>query len=378
MKKYLLSVTNHTPLSIKQNFAADDPGSLDYISGSALQGAVTNAAAVLDPDNNELLKTLINNVSFGYLYPSNRDQAGFPLPRTALSCKRYPGFKQNANEHGVYDSLYGWALFQAGDQKDMSSFDKLLKCPECQNRLDPFSGYYSIENKQPFRITLDKHIATRTGIDRSTGCVADAILYNREYIEAGHFFSGYCVVPDNFSEQFETLLKKAFEQDLIRTGNNRTRGMGLLHLSSLSLVQNSDPNQLESNSNKLAQRCNSKPGSVFSVTLHSPLVLTHPTGGNSLKLTAKHIEAATGLTNLTLTVSYSSREYLMRWDTPAGLPNFRVDAISAGSVFLYQATEPLSADNWKKLAELQTEGLGSYRQQGLGMISINDVFHTTN
>ena len=82
---------------------------LDYIPGAALRGMLADLYLRKGGEADALFRKLFcsDEVSFPNLYAANH----YPLPVSAYTCKRLPGFRNDAAEddelrHGVWDLLY--------------------------------------------------------------------------------------------------------------------------------------------------------------------------------------------------------------------------------------------------------------------------------
>ncbi len=127
MKRFSLRATALSPLAIRSDHAEGGVKTTQYIPGTTLLGSLAVGHRILRPEReDEFVKFFLNEqVYFPHLYPAQFSLRSFhksnlpvmPLPKTAQSCKRFPGFlpiqgeNDDTERHGVRDSLLDWAVF---------------------------------------------------------------------------------------------------------------------------------------------------------------------------------------------------------------------------------------------------------------------------
>src|SRR4051794_22067272 len=126
MKHLCFPVKAKSPLSIRSDHAEDGAATTQAIPGSTVLGSLASAHRILWPEKDREFGELFLNesISLPYLYPAMFNLAPFqtnmpvmPLPKTAQTCKRFPGFRLLRGEedeeerHGIRDSLFDWAIF---------------------------------------------------------------------------------------------------------------------------------------------------------------------------------------------------------------------------------------------------------------------------
>ena len=151
--------------SLMESGEADHaPGGVEnaaYISGTTLLGSLAALHRLAHPGDTATFERLFlsGQVQFPDLYPASFQHNDFnkasnlpvyPLPKTAQSCKRFPGFQLLKGEevdderHGVRDNLLDWAAFtlgskanKAGKSIDLQALLKPLEdqkeCLICKN-----------------------------------------------------------------------------------------------------------------------------------------------------------------------------------------------------------------------------------------------------
>src|ERR1051326_169218 len=158
MEELYIEINALSPLAIRADHAPGGTATANYISGTTLMGALAAAHRFLrSDDKSEFVHWFLSEqILYPDLYPASFDDPGlqdrnlpvYPLPRTAQSCKRHPGFlfpqKSDNDAHGVRDSLIDWALFSLSLRSGAASLAALedhKKC-DCGERMDALAGYY--------------------------------------------------------------------------------------------------------------------------------------------------------------------------------------------------------------------------------------------
>jgi CRISPR-associated protein Csx10 len=130
--------------------------------------------------------------------------------------------------------------------------------------------------------------------------------------------------------------------------------------------------------------------SLFTVTLRSDTVLRRPEGLPSTELTAamlaNELQAlaisteerdALGEIDLSLVSQHTRSIILSGWNIKWKLPKETLLATRMGSVYVFEAIANDAAREslYELLARLEHRGLGEFREDGYGQISICDEFH---
>ena len=425
MKNYALTLRADSPLTIRADHAPGGAASAQYIPGTALAGSLAAAYRLFYPDNNSGFEDLFLNelIWFPDLYPASFKKSEefqnataspvYPLPKTAQSCKRFPGFHPTQYEtdvteprHGVRDSLLDWATFALADQT-ASSTDLLLKpleahknCPVCgklklDRPMDNLTGYYRRlgPGGPMLKARVDTRLQTHNGINRITGTVQEGILYNREVIEEDACFWGLLKLSDELAQPFEAFIDRVAnaEAGWLRIGTGRTRGLGKVDLSISSpegLADRDDfRKRLEGFDTKLREKAQSFNLSTspfyFALTLHSPVILSDGWHGYYTSINANTIlqndtlESRLGLAakSLKLLCQFSGTRRVRGWNELWGTPRTNELAIDTGSVFLFTCNQSLDDTLTDALYRLEEEGIGRRKAEGFGRICISDQFH---
>ncbi|MGB1251992.1 MAG: RAMP superfamily CRISPR-associated protein [Candidatus Promineifilaceae bacterium] len=386
---------NETPLSLRSGREKNREDTLKYIPGSTLLGGLATIHTSLCANKRDELAHFFmqNKINFSNLYPASFEQDDLtmaddspirPIPNTAFTCKVYRGFAHRSDKddpkHGVRDHLIPWATYALSQQQDCSALIAVRNCP-CRQRnpipMEQFSGFYRQHDQSIAASQSKTELRTRTGINRWTGSTAQGILYSREAIQTGYKFWGTIQFLDtSIQDDFEQFLKSASAKGLLRFGNNRSRGMGKLHLES-STIQSYAPDSAETIAQraqkfdaKLRESANQHATAAFylPITLQSDAILFDRLFRSRLQLTP----AICGFPMGKLVYQHAGKKRVMGWNGLWGLPKADTWAITKGSVFLFELD---SEPDFEALAALQVNGVGARRTEGFGQLTVADPFH---
>ncbi len=339
--------------------------------------------------------------SFGNLYPARFEQKRlqgevdpiYPIPATAASCKRFPGFRSDQkNEelphHGVRDTLIPWGLFCLCQQTRIDALEKFTTCPypDCDHPLDRFPGFY---RRRRFKATelgkasVSLGLRVRTGIDRTTGSAHQSILYSREFLQPGMTFWGAATVPDEQADRFQAFIQKANESGLLRLGNNRTRGFGRVTLA-VTTIEEQDIESLRQRIQSFDAKLRAQ-AKQYDIqhphALYLPITLTadaivydrllrQRTGLDGDALDDLGIKGAERI------YCNSSVRQVMGWNTLWRTPKADDIAITMGSTFLFGFSRNLDDDALlQRLHTLERRGIGIRQREGFGRLLVASPFH---
>ncbi len=415
MKPLSLRLTVESPLAIRADHAAGGAAGTRYIPGSTLLGSLASLYRMYY-DGTEQMDAfgplfLHEQVLYPALYPALFDDDGLqqqgtpvcPLPITASSCKRHPGFifPQIARHdgHGTRDTLLDWALF-----KLVSKHEKLYpqvqpleiltrhKTCHCGEAMDRFEGYYRQNGLEPYqRIAADSptRLQAHTGIDRQSGTVQDSILYSRQvFAEGMQFWGEIRFLDEHLRDSFQAFTNDIGARGLLRMGTGRTRGMGKV---SFSVETGRDGDRFSAFTQRLdlfnqalqARAADFKLRSLpypyfFGLTLHSPLLLCDDLlrYRSSIDVpTLRQALAPCTLPDTELLYAASTMERVTGWQELWGTPRAGEYAMASGSVFLFACTSPPDAECLRALFALEERGMGKRLAEGFGRICLSDPFH---
>ena len=430
MKRFYLKVTAQSALTIRSDHAEGGVKTTYAIPGATLLGSLASAHRTLYTENNTDFTTffLSNNISFPQLYPAKFGEGlqdtnvpVMPLPRTAQSCKRFPGFffeakKDHEDEsHGVRDSLLDWGIFSLLQKHSQSSLaiDTLLNplrdhehcyydkgrysSSHCDQVMDRLRGYYrrdDIDDKALMRAKADTRLQTRTGINREWGVVEESILYNREVFDDDMVFWGELLLHDTPDAEYKTLasdfqafVAEAVKERVIRMGTGRTRGLGRVEIAMQDAPDNTFGIFIEKLDRfNITMRKVAREAKVpyldpyyFAITLQSPLILRDPFLRYQKTIDVQSLSRLLGssATSYTFEQVYQSVETqrISGWNELWGTPRSNNYAMEMGSTFLFACKQPPNEDLRQALHALEVNGCGERVMEGFGRISISDRFH---
>ncbi len=402
--KYIVQITDCGPLSFRAGREKATVETLSYVSGSTLLGGLASAHVALRRDPDEFNAFFMNGgASFGNLYPASFTlgelQGGsdpvYPLPRTAVSCKRFKGFTFDEEDpkdeahHGVFDALIPWALFALSERADPRPLDTLSECshPQCRESLDHFDGFYRrnpFDEREMGTAKAKRGLRTRTGINRATGTVRQGILYSREALRAGSTFWGALTVSDDQAKAFKAFVDDANEAQLLRLGNNCTRGFGRVNVQ-LNAMNSGDTSDLlqkrvQTFNDALRQQAqnfdiDTAHAAYVPLTLVADAILYDRLLRCQTTITPDYLADVWGLTGVELIYQNSGARRVMGWNDLFRLPKPDDIAITMGSVFLLGFSDPPDGGTLQTLLKMQDEGIGARRREGFGRLLVAHPFH---
>ena len=335
---------------------------------------------------------------FGFLYPligERKDCIAWtaaPLPLTARTCKRQPGFHQPKG-HGVYDGLLN----------RLRETRPLGQCPACGERLERMRGFASAPAGQAAvdQEKLGTRSLVRVGLNRYTETAQDQMLYVQDVLEPGHeangqpkalAFVGWWRGSAAQAEQLQTLLQTYGLPTEnggyhLRIGSARARGLGAveLHLSSPQpLVAVTLGAAIEERVTALTHQLTGGTGPTAhlyaTLTLRAPLQLLDEWGVPTTQLTVPLLQAYAGTLPAGLQIlthsSVVEQEQMSGWSAAWGLPKPLAPALAAGSVVALRAPTNERQALLEFLTAVAQHGLGERRAEGLGDLVVCDPFHT--
>jgi CRISPR-associated protein Csx10 len=436
MRHLYLLLTARSPLAIRADHAEGGAATAKYIPGATLRGSLAAAHRILRPGQDEDEEFtrffLTEEVFFPHLYPASFAPSHMglaeanlpvkPLPKTARSCKRFPGFRPLKGEesyyeerHGIRDSLLDWAVFSLLDREKrpvsavLAPLEQHQSCTSCQQALDHVEGYYRGargDPRQRMRARSNTRLQTRTGINRDWGVVEESILYNREVFDDGMQFWGELLFPDeeplpeeerlvsrfkNFLEETklgETRRGVIEKPGVLRLGTGRTRGLGCVDAKVLD-IQREEKAHFRQRLERFNTALQTRAGNLgvqklatfyFALTLSSATILCDPflryqrtldtaTLGHLLEYPAEvftPVYQAAGIQRLT------------GWSDLWGTPRASDYALEMGSTFLFASSRSLEDDDGRlldALYALEEAGLGRRCAEGFGRVCVSDPFH---
>ncbi len=422
MKHFSIDLNAVSPLAIRSDHAPGGAGTAPYITGTSLAGSLAAAYRLLHGDSTSEFESLFlsGQVHYPDLYPASfRDQGMqdanlpvYPLPKTAQTCKRFPGFRymfegedDDEERHGVRDGLLDWVMFKLGSRDGLKNGDisalKLLQqhksCPpDCGASMDHFTGYYRRNDDEEVQMIVAKvntRLQTHTGINRKSGTVEEGILYNRQVFDEHTRFWGTVKLAEPLAAPFQRFIDEVANSGLVRVGTGRTRGLGRVSLSVESIEEPEEEpieeyrfrvfkERLEAFNTKLRNLAevndlhDLKPF-YFALTLHSPLILCDPLLRYYGTISGETLAELVGLPTETFDLVYqaASVRRVTGWNELWGTPRTNEYVIETCSVFLFASSLEPEEALLQSLFELEENGIGRRRAEGFGRVCISDPFH---
>ncbi len=438
MTRYYLRLRALSPISITghQNVAGQAGPTLTHIPGTTLRGALawqvlaTRPEATGEAPFQQLFGA--DGLQCGPLYPLSRDtepdaDITLPLPLTARTCKRNPGFRtdpdptQAREHHGALDTLVDAleevaqgrlaasdpdSAWGADEEKGLKRHEKCA-LPGCQVAMDRFPGYYQYGTAQGARwfrtVRPIKTLLTRTAIMEELGSARQGALFSREVLAADQEFAGFVDVPLTLAAEFERLLHVG---DEVQVGAGRTAGLGRLVVADLR----PDWGVLTGLVGTIAERQQAFAGrlppmlrahwALTPITFWSDTILLDPWlryASAPAPDVLRHYALLAVQTGATPPLPPASLELLLgvgratrcaAWHTgsrePAGgtmlnrggRPRTQDLGIAAGSTFVLAAPPDQEATLLAFAAWLEEYGLGERREEGYGQLLVAHPFHT--
>lgn len=394
---YRISLYAETPLTFRSGRDAACSSTHEYVPGISLIGGLAQAHQALRRNPEEFAAFFLHNrIQFGNCYPAlfaaTALQADnypvLPLPLTARSCKRFPGFvfhAENERKHraGVTDLLIPLALFALSGEQRGDLLDQYQKHPRTNEPLDRLEGFFRRGSQadhygQPRQ---RKALRTRTGINYDTGIAQSAILYSREVLERGTKFWGCWHVDDDLTEAFAQFVTEVDKGDLLRVGNNRTRGSGHVRFNLQRIDEDTELDlkaRIEAFTQHFKQQAATSqldaPAALYvPILLTSDAILTDPLLRARLQISADDL-AAIGIPGAELVFQAAGMRQVSSWNSLWGLPRADDWAITKGSVFLFALPEANNA-TFAALLNWQRDGIGQRRTEGFGALTLAHRFH---
>ncbi|MBD2194836.1 MULTISPECIES: type III-D CRISPR-associated RAMP protein Csx10 [Calothrix] len=414
MKRIQLEIKALSPLAISRQKPGGSVSECeDYIPGSVIRGAI--ASEILKQSGQTFANLNKNGDDFQALFLSDEPaifQNAYPnvykidknnfrieeevkiLPATALSSKTNPGFTTDDKGNGVFDTLFD--RFCA----DYYGYAYEPNCPTDGSRVDsPGIIFYSVFNDEYYKISSQKRLLTRVGINRRRATSEEEILYSIEVLSESESrgknpkpvsYLSSIIVPDNLSD----LLGKFIDKNSLnfRLGGSISRGLGKIEIQSniLEIQDNSSEiikEKIEVFTHKLYTRWKnqwsifgqplqdlSENRQYFTLNLQADTILTEKWQRTTV-ITEKMLKEFTDVDDesLKLEAAYSSYDYRSGWNSAWGLMKDVELVTNKGSVYLFSTTQP---KKWYlNLAELELRGVGERTYEGFGKVEICNAFH---
>jgi CRISPR-associated protein Csx10 len=410
VKRIELEIKALSPLAIARQKPGGSVSEVEnYIPGSVIRGSV--AAQILKESGHQLTNLAENGGDFQALFLGDEPaifQNAYPatlvinkklvpiqrvgeilvLPVTTLSSKTDSGFK-NDKGHGVFDTLIDrFCAEHYGYPYDPN-------CPADGGRVDTVDfSFYSKYNEKYYKISVNKRLLTRVGINRRLATAEEEILYSIEVLNESQdinqkpiYYRSTILVADALAEFLQQFIQN--RRQYFRFGGSTSRGLGKVEINAKRPVEtqaNAKEKVIQFNE-KLQERwikwkeiflnpIEELPSdrTYFTLDLQSDAILSEQWRRTTV-ISAAMLKNFTKVedSSLKLEAAYSSYDYRSGWNAAWGLMKDVELVTNKGGVYLFSTTEP---DKWfEKLGDLEERGVGDRTCEGFGQIQICNEFH---
>jgi CRISPR-associated protein Csx10 len=370
-----ITITPKSPIRIgeaKPNFSFLSTNNI--IPGSVVRGAV--AEYLISNGREAQIKSLIDGMRFGFLYPTSKNIFPLPLPTTAHTCKAKKGFKGEKEAHGVFDSLLAMiAFYELENLNAKFPVPFTFKCQECESRMDKFIGFY-VKEKNYEEIELEKFSQTKVAINRWRKTAGKEMLYSITAIKPKCIFIGKIFGNDaNIEEVVETLNE-------VGLGSHTSKGYGKVEAKKADIKIEKLESRVQSFNEKLKEMWKD----VLSIALNKNELPNEPQYTYfSIDLLSPTILKKDGIPTLKLSVNLKEREiepilfsasstFIGGWSTAWGLPKETTYGAGIGSTYVFKLNVE-SKELYQHLERIELDGVGEKRDEGYGDVLICHPFH---
>ena len=323
--------------------------SLAYLPGSMMRGALVyrylrqtdrSELSANDDTGRSLFQTDATCYLNAHLLAANGQRA-LPTPASWLKRKG----ESLESTHQIYDCAVDWEHLP---DTQMETIGKSF----C--RLEGGTAYLFEPERR-----ISVHTAREPKAGRATA--ARGAVFQYDALAPGQKLGGAILVSRASDAE---LIRALLEPGTLRMGGSRSAGYGLVRISDLRVADrwresDTEPSALDA-------------GDQLILTCLSPCIVRDALGNLSADLHAGALADRLGVTPDTLTLDLTQTRrglttlggFNRRW----GLPLCQIQAIAAGSVFVYRTLAPLAVE---RLHHLQEVGLGERRNEGFGRVAIN-------
>lgn len=419
MKKIELEITALSPLAIGKKKPGGNISEVeDYIPGSVIRGAIANQILrqskqeITNGDDFHQLFLGENPAIFQNAYPADdKIQSEIikakikVIPATALSSKIKPGFKGGKGKgDGVFDTLID--RFCAENYGQVYDFNSPVE-PENNelegdinelegDRTDSFTGFYSYNDSNYSKNSINSRLLTRVGINRRRATSEESVLYSiqvlnesKQHQKEDVIYKSAILAPDNLAPSLETFINKY--KNHFRLGGATSRGLGKVKITAQKPIdiKSNLGDRLKKFNVKLRKRWHEwgnifgiipeipNNRTYFTIDLQADAILTEKWQHTTV-ISEAMLKEFTKLENfqdssLKLHTVYSSYDYRSGWNAAWGLMKDIELVTNRGGVYLFSTD---NQDLWLKAWEnLEIYGVGDRTWEGFGQVEICNEFH---
>lgn len=313
--------------------------SLDYIPGSAFIGVV---AGLWDKLDEGLLIDGRLRISNALLYGGTHPELWLPVP---LSYHK-PKYNDDSSNDSLYNGIYDLQKYQHMQLKQMR-----------REFIAPTKSLYT---------TIPKYVTVKTAIDRKKyGMAKKENLFTYESLPEGLVFRFHVMADDNVSDsQFNLVCERL--QQTVRIGRSRTAEYGSVEISPVEIKEHPAGAPVE------WKQC---PNSVV-LYFTSDYARETPMGPTMIPSGPDFFLDANAKVNWNQT--YIRFRNYSPWNRHFQTRMPMRHVISKGSVVVFDTSETWTQTKLQELQNKLDVGIGSYINEGLGMIQVNPKFLITD
>lgn len=312
---------------------------LDYIPGATLLGA---AAAKLYAEDLSRAYDIFHSgrVRFGPAYPVEELGRAYPVPSSLHRAK----LDRNAFRDGCKIATDRLCNLAADGARDLAEPEQIRNGFICS------SG----------RAIISQHkLSLKSAVDRKTRRSKDAHLFSYQALPKNAVY-GFTVSLDDDLAHLAEPIEKALCQETIRVGRSRSAEFGWARAK-----------RVETNWGQTEMADPGAGRALFYV--HSDLALRDPLSDQpTLIPTAEHFRLPSEAKLDALRTFIRTRRY-SPFNSTRRLPDLERQVIEKGSVIAFESVD-LSPKALQELRDRLAQGVGAYREQGLGELWLNPRF----
>lgn len=344
----------HTEQPVLATSFQGDPNSdvsYSYIPGSMIRGALIsrylNRHNLQDADivsNFNIRRLFFNNTTRylnAYLYSKEQRKRTLPVPHS--------WFKQKGDEVSKSGSMKIFDFSQSEiDEIPEELSPKLLG-----------EGFCTVNSTNVLLYKEQRRINIHNQRDRRLGRAVEGSgeIFRYDALDTGQTFQAVILCD---GEKDVDTIKVLLSPADIWLGGSQSAGYG--HTKISEVKEHNDWHEIEVPPQDRSDR------DVLHITLLSDLIARNKVGQYVPEPPTYLLKELLGKKTLILKKSYISSNYVGGFNRKWGLPLPQTQALSAGSVFVYESESTLDSEQIKGLEE---QGVGERRGEGYGRIAVN-------
>lgn len=356
---HVLTFSLHTVEPVLAARPGGDPNSaisFPYLPGALVRGALiseflkkSDIPAGYDLAGSALGRRLFLNNDVRYLnaYPIPSEVEHRVLP-TPLS------FYQNKSDSLQKAGTFVFDLSVA--KNDQIEQPKTLDSPFC-----------SLDSNEVACFSVDWNVAVHTQRERSKGRATkgEGAVYRYQAIAPGQTFAAVILAEESSDV---TELKNLLPA-MLWIGGARSAGYGCVQVEAVDQFDTKNGKHWrEASAYTTGQVADIQVGERLVITLLSDLIVRHPCGAYANTLCHTLLSPILAESLYGPVDAFRTMTTIGGFNRTWGLPLPQTPALAAGSVFVYEATQDISAS---ALLDLENVGLGERRAEGFGRIACN-------